>query len=167
MPKKVEHSVDGIEEYDNPIPKWLMWLLYATIITAVVYLIMYPGFWRGLTGWDQHKMYAAEMAAAEAKYGALKNAPVNVASLIGNSSAIEKGKAIYGQNCAACHGAGGEGFIGPNLKDAEWIYGGKPEEIVRVITDGTDKGMPNWGPSLGTKKIANLTAFIKSLDQGQ
>ncbi|VAV84004.1 Cytochrome c oxidase (cbb3-type) subunit CcoP [hydrothermal vent metagenome] len=167
MPKKIEHSVDGIEEYDNPIPKWLMWLLYATITIAVVYLIMYPGFWKGLTGWNQHKMYAEEMAAAEIKYGAMKNAPVDIAGLIGNSDAIGKGQAIYTQNCAACHGADAKGFIGPNLTDNEWLYGGKPQEIVNTITNGTEKGMPNWGPSLGSKKIANVAAYVHSLGGGQ
>lgn len=167
MPKKIEHSVDGIEEYDNPIPKWLMWLLYATIAIALVYLVMYPGFWRGLTGWNQHKMYAEEMAAAKVKYASKGGGEVSIASLIGNAGAEAKGKAVYSQNCAACHGPEAKGFIGPNLTDKEWLYGGKPEEIVKTITDGTAKGMPNWGPSLGAKKIANVTAYIHSLGGGQ
>jgi cytochrome c oxidase cbb3-type subunit 3 len=165
MPKKIGHIIDGIEEYDNPVPRWLMWLLYITIAIAVGYLVLYPGFWRGLTGWNQHKMYADEMAAAKIKYASKGGGSVDVASLIGNTEAIAKGKDIFTRNCAACHGAEAKGFIGPDLTDSVWLYGGEPEEIVATITNGTDKGMPNWGPSLGGKKIANVVVFIKSLDE--
>lgn len=164
MAEKIPHSVDGIEEYDNPIPRWLMWLLYIAIVFAVAYWILYPGWWKGATGWNQARMYEEEMAEAAVKYASLKNAPVDLNALFADQSAIADGKEIFAQNCTPCHGADAHGAIGPNLTDATWIYGSKPEEIVKTITSGTANGMPPWG-TLGAKKIADVAAFVKSLSE--
>lgn len=162
MPEKIPHSIDGIEEYNNPIPRWLMWLLYASVIFAVVYWVLYPGFWPGSTGWSQAKMYDEEMAAAEVKYASFRAKAADLSSLLSDQKVIAEGKEIFAQNCTACHGADATGGIGPNLTDAEWFYGGKPDEIARTITDGTAKGMPTWKP-LGNTKIASVAVFVHSL----
>ncbi|HHL39226.1 MAG TPA: c-type cytochrome [Deltaproteobacteria bacterium] len=169
MPEKIGHSIDGIEEYDNPIPRWLMWLLYVTIAVAVVYWILYPGFWPGITGWNQAKMYEEEMAAAEKMYAAMRPKAGDINALIHDAGAIAEGSRIFAQNCAPCHGAEAKGDtgIGPNLTDAEWIYGGKPEQIVKVITEGTENGMPPWASQLGEAKIAKVAAFVHSLGGGE
>lgn len=169
MDDKIGHSIDGIEEYDNPIPNWLMWIFYVTIIFSIVYWVVYPGFWPGTAGWSQHKMYAEEVATAEAKYAALRPKTEDIRALISNPAAIAEGKVIFAQNCTPCHGAEGKGDtnIGPNLTDKEWIYGGTPEAIVKTITEGTPKGMPAWGPQLGAAKVAKVAAFVYSLGGGQ
>ncbi len=169
MPKKIGHSIDGIEEYDNPIPRWLMWLFYLTILIAVVYLIVYPGFWRGLSGWSSAKMYEEEVARAEKRYAALRPKGVDVYALINDQKAIEEGRQIFARNCAPCHGAQalGDTGIGPNLADKEWIYGGKPDMIVKTITEGTANGMPSWASQLGAAKIAKVAAFVHSLGGGE
>ncbi len=169
MPKKIGHSIDGIEEYDNPIPRWLMWLLYITILIAVVYLVVYPGFWRGLSGWSSAKMYEEEVAMADKKYAALRPKAGDINMLIRDQKAISEGKQIFAQNCAPCHGAQalGDTGIGPNLTDDEWIYGGKPERIVKAIAEGTANGMPSWESQLGAAKIAKVAAFVHSLGGGE
>lgn len=163
MVEKINHNADGIEEYDNPVPKWLMFCLYGTIIFAVGYLIIYPGFWKGTADWTQVKMYEEEMAEADKKYAAFKNKPVDVSALIGNAQAIAEGKSIFAANCMPCHGADAGGGIGPNLTDSEWLYGsGSIEDIIATVTDGTAKGMPTFA-SLGAGKTGKVSAFVLSL----
>lgn len=163
MVDKIGHSADGIEEYDNPVPRWLMILLYGSIIFSIGYWVVYPGFWKGTSDWTQVKMYEEEMAAAEKRYASAKNAPVNLAALVGDASAIAKGKDIFAANCMPCHGATAKGGIGPNLTDQAWLYGsGKIEDITATVTDGTDKGMPTFA-SLGAKKVGQVSAFVLSL----
>ena len=163
MTEKIGHSADGIEEYNTPIPRWLMWLLYSTIIIAVVYLILYPGFWRGLSGWSSAEMYEREMEESGARYEAMKPAAGDIYVLIESKQALHEGEEIFLQNCAPCHGADATGVIGPNLTDEGWIYGGKPEQIVHTVTNGTEKGMPAWGSQLGDAKIAQVAAYVYSL----
>ena len=103
MVDKIGHSVDGIEEYDNPVPRWLMIFLYGTIIFSVGYLVIYPGFWAGTSGWTQAQMYEEEMAAAEKKYASIKNKPVNTAALVGDAGAIDEGKTIFAQSDGRSH----------------------------------------------------------------
>lgn len=167
MAEKIGHSVDGIEEYNNPIPRWLMWLLYTTMAIAAVYLVLYPGFWRGATGWSHAKMYEEEMMASEARYAAMRPKAGDINALIHDAKAVADGKEIFAQNCAPCHGAEATGLIGPNLTDGDWIYGGKPEEIVHTITNGTANGMPTWKSQLGEAKIAQVASYVYSLSNGK
>lgn len=167
MPEKIGHSIDGIEEYNNPVPRWLMMLLYATIVIAVVYLVLYPGFWQGATGWNQARMYENEIAASAKEFAAAKPAGVDLNSLMNDQTAILRGKEIFSQNCSPCHGPDAHGAIGPNLTDKEWLYGGKPDQIVHTVTEGTEKGMPPWKSQLGPAKIGDVAAFVHSLGGGQ
>lgn len=167
MAEKIGHSVDGIEEYNNPIPRWLMWLLYTTVVVAVVYLVIYPGFWPGASGWSQAQMYEAEMKTTEAKFAAMRPKAGDLNALIHDPKALADGSAMFAQNCMPCHGADASGGIGPNLTDEEWIYGGKPEEIVVTLTNGTAKGMPSWKSQLGDAKIAQVAAYVYSLGSGK
>lgn len=167
MPEKIGHSIDGIEEYNNPVPRWLMWLLYSTIVIAAVYLVLYPGFWAGTTGWNQAKMYEEEMAKADVTYAAARSKTIDVSALIHDGKAISEGKAVFAQNCMPCHGADAKGAIGPNLTDAEWLYGGKPDEIAKTVSGGTEKGMPAWSSQLSSAKVASVAAYVHSLGGGK
>lgn len=169
MPEKIGHPIDGIEEYNNPVPRWLMLLLYFTMLIAVVYWIMYPGWWPGVLGWSSAGMYREEVAASEAKYAAMRPKKADINVLVHDPAAIADGKKIFAQNCTPCHGAEARGDtgIGPNLTDKTWIYGGKPEQIVHTITNGTANGMPTWGPQLGEQKIQKVAAFVHSLGGGE
>lgn len=167
MPEKIGHSIDGIEEYNNPIPRWLMWLLYLTIIIAVVYLVLYPGFWQGATGWNQARMYDEEVKTSEKQYEAARPKAADLNSVMNDPAAIARGKELFAQNCSPCHGPDARGAIGPNLTDKEWLYGGKPEQIVHTITEGTAKGMPSWKSQLGGAKIGDVAAFVHSLGGGE
>lgn len=158
---------DGLQEYDNPMPKWMANVFWATILWGVAYLVLFPGMNINLLGYSQYKTYEAEVAEAKTRYKTADTADpaALLASAVGDPKALEAGKATYTQSCAACHGAEGQGAIGPSLADAEWVYGSEPAKIAHVIADGTQKGMPPFKSSLSPSQLAELTAFVHSLGQ--
>ena len=156
------HAIDGIEEYDNPLPRWWLQMFYGSIIFAVVYQVMYPSwFGAGTLNWSQNTDYKNELEEAKVLY---PKKEVDIMQVINKSENIEKGKAIFSQNCASCHGAEAKGLVGPNLTDDVWINGGLPTDIQKTITNGVKvKGMPTWGPVLGNEKVSHVASFVYSL----
>lgn len=162
----MDHEFDGIAELDNPTPAWFMGLFYATVIFAVVYLLNYHVFeWSPL----QDEEYAIEMKTAEAEKVAFLAKSGN---LIDENSVKEStdatiiaaGKAVYAQNCVACHGAAGEGTVGPNLTDEYWLHGGTVNAIFKTIKYGIpEKGMISWEKTLTPKQTSDLSNFILTL----
>lgn len=160
------HEYDGIKELDNPLPKWWVYLFYATIVYGVCYFTYYE-----FLGGPSHKeQYEAAMAKIEKK--ALANKPddldfveVDPETLINDSEALKVGAASYTQVCAACHGNKGEGIIGPNLTDKYWIHSkGDGQGILVAIREGfPDKGMPAWKDIVAKEKHAPLAAFVLNL----
>lgn len=143
---------DGIEEYDNPLPDWWVGLFWLTVVWAIGYTVHY----HFIAERSQPAALAAEIAEAQVKWP--QGAPK---ALVMSDDAVERGRAVYAQNCTGCHGKNLEGGIGPNLKDETWIHGGTPEAVVKTITEGVPaKGMLTWGPILGPDKINDVTAFI-------
>lgn len=150
---------DGIEELDNPLPRWWVYLFYVTIIFSIGYA---PYYWfKGPT--------AAETLAQEMNQGAPKKdatqSTQSLAVLVKESSRIEAGKLIYVAKCAACHGPDGGGLIGPNLTDRFWIHGkGTPNDIMKVVTEGVPaKGMLAWGTLLSPDDLVAVVAYVNSL----
>lgn len=162
----IEHSYDGIRELDNPIPGWFNFLFYGSIIFGLVYLLNYHVF---KTGKLQDEEYIIEMKEAEeAKQLFLsKSANMvdeNTVKLDLAEATISEGKALYTQNCTPCHGAGGEGTVGPNLTDNYWLHGGSIKDIFKTIKYGVpDKGMIAWEKQLSPKQIAEVSNYVKSL----
>jgi len=162
----LEHDYDGIQEYDNPLPRWWLYLFYATIVFSVLYLINLPGIG---TGKGRIANYEREMAAARARFRtAAAAAPtVTEAELVALShdpSRLAAGKTEFTTVCAACHRPDGGGNIGPNLTDDFWIHGGKPLEILHTVTVGVpDKGMPAWGQVLKPELVASVAAYVLTL----
>lgn len=147
-------EADGIEEYDNPLPDWWLGLLWLTIIWAIGYTVHY----HFIADRSQEKALAAEIAAAAARWPAEAASSVEFAL---TPEAISAGEAIFATNCAMCHGAGLEGGIGPSFLDDEWIHGGTPEDVIRIITEGVlDKGMLAWGPILGSEQVNQAAAYV-------
>jgi cytochrome c oxidase cbb3-type subunit III len=148
-------EADGIEEYDNPLPDWWLGLFCFTIIWAFAYALHY----HFIADRSQEKHLAAELAAAEARWPA----SVETGELVLTDEMAEAGATVYQTNCVACHGANLEGGIGPRLDDDEWIHGGTPADVVRVITEGVpEKGMLAWGPILGNERVRQAAAYILS-----
>ncbi len=162
----IEHEYDGIKELDNPTPAWFMGLFYASIAFAVVYLCVYHVFGWGM---DQDQEYVVEMQHAEAERQVYL---AQAANLVDENTVeedlspevISAGSAIYAQYCAVCHGAAGEGLIGPNLADEYWLHGGDVKSIFHTIKYGVpDKGMVPWEQNLTPAQIAEVSNYIISL----
>lgn len=148
-------EADGIEEYDNALPDWWLGLFWLTIVFAVVYTTHY----HLIAHRSPAKELAAELAAANARWPEA----AGPARLVPTPELAAKGQVVFRTNCTGCHGANLHGGIGPNLVDDAWIHGGRPEDVVRTITEGVAaKGMPTWGPILGPQKINQVAAYILS-----
>lgn len=143
------HVWDGIEELNNPLPRWWLWSLYATIIWGVGYVIAYPawpmitGATPGLLGYSTRAELAVDLAEAEAANAGLMMAMANVdlTLLSGDPGlhdfAINAGAAVFRANCSQCHGAGAAGGKGyPNLLDNDWLWGGAITDIAYTVNHG-------------------------------
>lgn len=160
--KLLEHEADGIQELDNPLPRWWLYLFYATIIYSIYYCIVYPSFWfwPGTSGWTQEKQWTAQVPPKPVTTVA-QAAPL--AEMAKDSKVTEQGKVLFMSNCASCHGNNGEGKIGPCLTDSDWKYGSSDEELLKTINKGRPAGMPAWGSFLKPDQVQAVAAYVHSI----
>jgi len=162
----IEHEYDGIQELDNPTPAWFMYLFYATIAFAVCYLLVYHVFDLAPLQYDEYKNEVAQADIAKKAFlsKAANQVDENTVKRTTDPAALASGKAVFMQNCQACHGAMGQGLVGPNLTDDYWLHGGKINDLFKTIKYGVlAKGMPTWEKQLTPKQISDVANFIKSL----
>jgi cytochrome c oxidase cbb3-type subunit 3 len=163
------HTWDGdLAEYNNPLPRWWMWLFWITIAFSAGYLVVYPGLGKfpGVFGWTSTGAYNAETAEADARLKPLydKYLAMALPAIAADTEGRAMGERIFLVNCAPCHGSDARGSIGfPNLTDSDWLYGGEPEAIVTSITEGRMGVMPALGPTLGDEGVKNVVAYVRSL----
>lgn len=164
------HVFDGIAEYDKSLPNWWLYTLYLTIVFSIGYWGYYEWFKAGPTPEQEVVTAMAKIETAKLAVAKVDDAGLWKMSL--NPVVLDAGKATFDSSCAACHlgSLRGKGesaaAIGPDLTDTLWLHGGKPTEIQDLITKGVlAKGMPAWGPVLGSKKITEVTAYILSKHQ--
>src|SRR2546423_904991 len=156
------HVWDGdLAEYNNPLPKWWLNLFWITLVFAVLYLVLYPGFgnFPGVFGWTSADAYATERSAFDAKTQQLfdKYQKADVKELARDPEAHALGERLFLNYCSQCHGSsaqGGRGF--PNLTDNDWLYGGDPETIKTTITGGRMGVMPALGAALGADGVREV-----------
>lgn len=163
------HVYDGIEEYDNPLPRWWFYLFVATIVFSLGYLVLYPGLgnFKGVLGWSSTGQYESEVVAAEEQYGPIyaQYASVSVEELSQNDEAMRMGQRLFATNCSVCHGSAARGGIGfPNLTDDAWLYGGAPDDIVHTLTEGRNGNMPAGGfmPNMSGAQVGDLVNYVLS-----
>ena len=163
----LEHSYDGIQEFDNPMPRWWVYLFWATIIFSILYLLNVPGFGIGKGRIADYDKAMAAAAAADAKRKAAQPAGASaeqLAAMTKDASVLALGKQVFGQNCAACHRADAGGQIGPNLTDDYWLHGGALDQIHKTVTDGVlEKGMPPWSKVLKPNQLDAVVAYVYTL----
>jgi len=163
-PLLLDHNYDGIQELDNNLPRWWVWLFYLTIIFAAGYLVH---FHVTKVGDLQIAEYNKEMKAGEQiKAGAMGNFESAIAMLQPSSDAgaLETGRQTYVKYCAPCHRADGGGLVGPNLTDNYWIHGSNYTDTVKIIWDGVPaKGMITWKTVLKPKEIEAVASYIYTL----
>jgi len=159
---------EDIREYNNPLPRWWMWMFYLTIVFSIGYLVLYPGLgsYRGTLGWTQLKQLEEENEHAQKAYGPLyeKFAAMDVEALSKNAEALAVGQKLFLNNCAQCHASDGGGSRGfPNLTDKDWLWGGTPAAIQASITDGRTGVMPPLGAVLGDAGVRDAAAYVLEL----
>ena len=169
----VGHVYDGIEEYDNPLPRWWFMLFVGTILFAVGYLVLYPGMgnWKGILpgydgGWTSTKQYDREIVKADEKYGPIfaKYAAMSIEDVAKDEDALKMGGRLFASHCSVCHGSDAKGAHGfPNLTDNDWIWGGEPKTIKTSILNGRIAAMPGWEAALGNEGVKNVTGYVRSL----
>ncbi len=162
------HSYDGIKEYDNPMPRWWVGMFWLTGLFAVAYVPLVhftdviDTYQADLA--EQTAALNARRAAYEAANPTFEASDEALESFVASASAAEAGAVTYASVCAACHGAQGEGLIGPNLADTYWLHGPSNLDIFNVITHGElEKGMPAWEAALSAEERANLVSYVRSL----
>ena len=164
------HAFDGIEEYDNPLPKWWFMLFLGTLVFSVFYLLLYPGLgnFKGLLpgyedGWTQVNQWQREMNRADEQYGPIfaKYAAMPIEEVAKDERALKMGGRLFASNCAVCHGSDAKGSYGfPNLADSSWRWGGEPETIKTTIMHGRMGMMPAQGPMIGEDGVRNVAAYV-------
>ncbi len=184
-PDTTGHEWDGIEEYNNPLPRWWLWTFYATIVWGLWYVIAYPAWplineaTAGYKGWSTRANVAEEIAEAEAA-----NAEINARLASAELTAIaddaelqgyatSAGAAVYKTWCAQCHGSGAAGAKGyPNLQDDAWLWGGTIEDIHYTVAHGIRNEedadaryseMPAFGDLLEPAQIEEVVNYVMSL----
>ncbi len=158
----MDHAYDGIQEYDNPMPKWWLYGFYATVVFAAIYFFD-PR--KTFEGPGREREYAMEMEQFEREHPQPKGIDEGaLLAAVADANVVHEGSEVFARNCAACHRADGGGLIGPNLTDAAWLHGGTPKEIHHTIAEGVlAKGMPAWGKMLKPEEVLQVTAYVVSL----
>lgn len=166
---------ETLEEYNNPMPKWWMWLFYITVVFSLVYLALYPGLGRfpGLFGWTSAGQHKAEVEKVDAQVKPLfdKYLKMDLKAVAADKEAMEMGRHLFSTYCIQCHGSDARGAKGfPNLTDSDWLYGGEPEQIIETISNGRNGMMPPYGGNpeaiggaSGAKEVANYVRSLSGL----
>jgi cytochrome c oxidase cbb3-type subunit III len=180
------HEWDGIKELNTPLPKWWLYVLYATIVWSIGYWVVYPawpsfvGYSRGVLGYSTRASYEQQaVAAADAQkvwLDRIASSPVD--RIVQDPELFDfaqnGGKAVFAENCAPCHGAGGQGGPGyPTLADDSWLWGGKLADIEQTIRYGIRSShaetrtseMPKFGADevLTPGQISDVADYVLSL----
>ncbi|MFV2034903.1 MAG: cytochrome-c oxidase, cbb3-type subunit III, partial [Halocynthiibacter sp.] len=189
-PKKPEvettgHVWDGIEELNNPLPRWWLWTFYLTIIWAIGYTVLYPawplinGATPGLLGYSTRGEVAADIqrfddanAPLEARLVATELGDISKNEELGRFAAAA-GASIFANTCSACHGAGAAGSAGyPNLLDDDWLWGGTMQDIYTTVSSGIRNSedpdaryseMPAFGEFLEKAEIKQVVNYVLTI----
>ncbi len=188
------HAWDGdLQEFNNPLPSWWLWGFYATVAFAIIYWVIYPAWPVGqnytkgafntityqsgseevTTHWNTRAKLMREMQqgtdalrmreymdrVAAASYEEILADP----EMMSFTRAVANG--LFGDNCAACHGAGGAGVIGlfPNLADDDWLWGGAVEQIEATLVNGRNGYMPSFKATFSDAQLDDVANFVLSL----
>ena len=191
--KPMPHTFDGIQELNNPLPKWWVGLFWFTIVIALIYSFAFPSYtanWNGLLNWtsadkniqivadaknlseESHSQYQREMNAAEEKYGEIFKQLAytdageykDIEDIAKDTEAVKVGQRLFLQNCAQCHGSDARGSKGfPNLTDDDWLYGGEGLTIKETIMNGRNAAMPAWKDILGEDGVKEVATYVLQL----
>jgi len=159
------HEFDGIQEFDNRLPNWWLWLMWGSIVFALSYWMIFHTWGIGklprenfdIAMAEAHKIELAQMEEAgidDQYFVAMAEMPDNVAA----------GREVFTTYCVACHLDAGQGLVGPNLTDDYSINGCTPMEMFKMVTEGkAAKGMPPWGNQLGPTRVQYVVSYLLTI----
>lgn len=162
----LDHNYDGIKELDNSLPPWWVAMFYLSIAFAVIYFSYYHFIGAGPSSSEEYKI---EMERAEKAVAVYLSTQANLVdetnvAVLHDEQSLAAGKTIYDANCLACHGALGEGGVGPNFTDKYWIHGGDIKDLFKVIKYGVpEKGMIAWKSQLSAADMSRVASYILTL----
>ena len=166
------HEWDGIQEYNNPLPKWWFYMFLIAILFAIGYLIYFLGFgsFTGKGKWTSVKQYNDEMNKAQEKYKLVydKFKDMSIEEISNNAEAKKIGRHLFNTYCIVCHGSDAKGSKGfPNLTDNDWLWGGDPDTIKETIKLGRIGVMPAWGGVLGTEEVKDVANYVLFINENK
>lgn len=159
------HTYDGIQEYDNPTPRWWDLLFVATIVFSPIYALWFHAPTQGRTLADRYEVSLAEnMRLQFGEIGDLTPDEATIAEYMRKPEWLQVGAATFATNCVSCHGRAGEGISGPNLTDDHYLNVKQIADIAKVVAEGAKKGaMPAWGNRLHPNEVVLVAAYVASL----
>lgn len=190
---QIGHDIDGIQEFNAPLPKWWSYLFWASLVFAIFYLLAYGlGGFAGWFGWKSAEQnvknrldsdsqfdspglnqYARELAAANQRFDSVvrgllyqpgSDQRLTLEQIANNPAARQVGRRLYLQNCSQCHGINARGGIGfPNLTDHDWLYGGTPQDIKHSLVYGRNGVMAPLIAVLGEQGVQEVVSYTLSL----
>lgn len=160
-----DHHFDGIQELDNPMPRWWVNLFIVTIVFGVCYLVWaHVPYFNAKTPEEELVQVSEVKTGGGSAGGTSKGAEMDFMVASKDSEILGQGKQLFVENCQSCHGALGQGGIGPNLTDDFWIHGNTMLGVIDSIQKGVPaQGMPGWEAILGKTKINKIGAYVFSI----
>lgn len=155
---------EDLQEYNNPLPRWWMWLFWITLAFGAIYLVLYPGLgsYAGILKWSSTGQFEKEQAHAAERFEPTfaQYTAMDIPAVAADPKAREMGQRMFLNYCAQCHASDARGSRGfPNLADKDWLYGGTPEAIVATIEQGRSGIMPPWS-HLGEEGVRNVAHYV-------
>ncbi|MFT4861989.1 MAG: cytochrome c oxidase cbb3-type subunit 3 [Pseudohongiellaceae bacterium] len=163
---------ESLREGSSAPPMWWFWMLFASLVFTLIYLMLYPGLgsYGGLLNWSQGKRMVDAYENFDANFADARAAIVDMslAELQNDLELMQVAERIFKRECSACHGPEGRGqaSLFPNLHDVDWQWGGSPEQIETSIRAGRNANMIAWGAVLGDKGIDKVAPYVQQLSSG-
>ncbi len=163
----LDHSYDGIREYDNPLPSWWSSIFIGSIIFAGFY-----GLYFHVVGWGStpEEAYRTQLTSYDSKRDVRERAELAniseefLAERVLDTKVVDRGKAVFAERCASCHGPLGAGVIGPNLTDSFQKHGTTRLDIYKTVRGGQPgTAMLAWGDQLAPGDVVAAAAFAITL----
>jgi cytochrome c oxidase cbb3-type subunit 3 len=163
---------DDLTEYNNPLPRWWLWMFFLSIVFGLGYLVLFPGLgnYPGLLHWSSVSQLDAEDSAARAafeqRFAGYKDKSLTEMSK--DPTAMATARNLFALNCSSCHGSDARGAKGfPNLTDQDWLWGGTEDAVYQSIARGRENAMPAWGPAIGPEGVEQVLAYVLTLSGRQ
>jgi cytochrome c oxidase cbb3-type subunit III len=160
-----DHMYDGIQEYDNPLPGWWVWLFLLTIVVSPIYWAYYHFGTPGRSIYDDYAdAVASNLRQQFSEIGELKPDRDTLLKYLNDKRWLAVGESVYKVQCVSCHGTKGEGKVGPNLCDDHWKNVKQIEDVAKVVAEGAaGRAMPAWANRLHPNELVLVSCYVASL----